>query len=385
MTLRSRTELTPNRGLGHGHAVLAFTLWVLLSLGGPGCGCGGDGQSDAGAGGGGGGGGGGGAGGGAAAGGGTAAGGGLASGGGEAAGGGAAGVDAGPSRAFAIVVTQSPGGSNPNSATWGGVLQYLLPTDGGELQPLPGIDAGLLRDPIAVLFRPATSELFVSNRHGNTAADGIPGSISWFHYASGARDFTLVGTITGNGLNSVHQLAFNPATGELVAASANAAAVSRFLFVDGGFVANGVLTASGLAPRGVHVSPDGRRLSVTSADSRIRQFELDGGAELPSLTLPGAPVLHFFSTLGQTVFVAGLTNNQVYRLDEAPDGTLTFLGSFPAASPIAVVPDPTGLELFTSGHAASDVLERFGLDGGSWVEQRRYPTSFSLGGIELLP
>jgi hypothetical protein len=294
-------------------------------------------------------------------------------------------ADAGPRHASSIVVAESRADGNP--AYWGGVLQYALPTDGGDLTPLGGIDAGMLRDPLALTYRPSTAELFVSNRHGGNAGDGVPGSISRFLYSSSTHDFTPNGTITGNSLNGVCQVTFSPLDGELFAANAGGG-VSRFRFVDGGAVPNGTI-ADGTT-RGVLVSRNGLRLYVTSFSNSIRQFDLsDGGAELAPLLLPGGPVLHFFASFGEMVYVGGYTNGQVYRLHEADDGALTLLDSFPASDPVSVAIGPGGLELYTSGHQFTDVIQGFafdaGVDGGVWVETLHHPTGFSLGGIELLP
>jgi DNA-binding beta-propeller fold protein YncE len=290
--------------------------------------------------------------------------------------------DDGLQRAYAIVVTQSPAGpGNGSQSTWGGVLQFELPRDGGAFQQIAGIDAGLVHDPVALLYRAATRELFVANRHGNNSADGVAGSISVFVYSPATRDFRPSAEIVGNGLSGVHQLALSPMTGELFAANVNSG-ISRFLFVDGGAVPNGTISSGPV--RGVLISADGTRLFHTSASNVIRQFPVDGGAELTPLVLPGSPNLHFFDLHGDTVYVCGLDSQLIYRLADV-DGGLALVDSFPANSPISVRVDLTGQELWASGHRSSDVFERFELDAGQWSLQVEYPTTTSLGGIELLP
>ncbi len=292
--------------------------------------------------------------------------------------GGAVGV----SPAYAIVVTQSPAGpGNGAPSTWGGVLQYELPRDGGQLRQISGIDAGLLHDPVAVVYRAATRELFVANRHGNNSADGVAGSISVFAYSSATRDFTPEPPIVGNWLSGVHQVAFNPVTGELFAANVNSG-ISRFVFVDGGAVANGTISDGPV--RGVLIANDGTHLFHTAASNVIRQFPLDGGPELPPLVIPGNPNLHFFDARGDTIFVCGLDSQRIYRLKER-DGGLELIDSFAASSPVSVRVDLSGDELYVSGHRNSDVLQRFELDAGQWDLRFDYPTTSSLGGIELLP
>lgn len=292
--------------------------------------------------------------------------------------------DAGPAPSFALVVTQSPGGpTNANPSTWGGVLQYALPQIAEPLVPLSGIDAGSLHDPVAVLYLSQRHELLVANRHGNNTADGTPGSISRFIYSSTTRTFAPNGTITGNSLLGVHQLAVSPIDQELFAANVFDG-VSRFVFeADGGVSAHGTIANGPI--RGVLVSKDGQRVSVTTAGAVIRQFAIDGGAELPSLTLPSSPVLHYFARFQDTVYVGGFSNNLVYRLREAADGTLSFVDTFSASEPVAVALDSSGQSLWSVGHRDTDVIERFRLDGGTWERVFTYSTGSSLGGIELLP
>ncbi len=293
------------------------------------------------------------------------------------------GVDAGPRPAFAIIVTQSPPGpDNGSPGTWGGLLTYTINPDGGPLNPLGSIDAGLVHDPVSVLYRDDLGEIFVSNRHGNNAADGTPGSISRFRYNRATRTFTPNGTITGNNLLGVHQIAFSPTTGELFACNVNDG-ISRFLPVDGGYVGNGGL---GIGPtRGVYVSRNGEHLYVTTASNVVRHFMLDGGTELTALSVPSSGALHEIRQYQGVVYIGGLYDNFINRFDELTDGTLVYRDHFAASAPVSVVVDPVGATLFSAGHRTSDVIERFTLDAGNWVPLANDSTGYSLGGIELLP
>jgi hypothetical protein len=148
-------------------------------------------------------------------------------------GGGTARGDAAVAQApLALLVAEAPPGS-PATSAWGGVLQYTLGGDGGALIAVAGIDRTLVADPMGLALRPGSSEVFVGNRHGNNAGDGVAGSISRFVWNASDHSFTPNGTIVGNGLTSVHQVAFHPVTGELFAANhTGAGGISRFL-IDG--------------------------------------------------------------------------------------------------------------------------------------------------------
>jgi formylglycine-generating enzyme required for sulfatase activity len=143
------------------------------------------------------------------------------------------GADAGSAVAatrFDLVVTGTPRGpDNHDPGIWRGVRHYVVAEDGAALVAATGIGAGALHDPYGLAYRASSRELFVGNRHGNVAADGVAGSIQRFVYDSGTHTFTANGEITGNGLDGVHQLAFSPDTGELFAANVGSG-ISRFMF-----------------------------------------------------------------------------------------------------------------------------------------------------------
>ena len=179
---------------------------------------------------------------------------------GAAAGLGGEGGQANERTAFSLFVAQTPPG-NPAKSAWGGILQFTASGDGSPLVSVTGIDKALVADPDSVAFRKESSELFIGNRHGGTAVDGVPGSISRFVYDREHGTLTPNGTISGNSLNDVTQVTFHPQTGELFApnyyVSGSGPAISRFTFdADGSAVPNGTL-GTGTA-HGTLISPDGK-------------------------------------------------------------------------------------------------------------------------------
>ena len=179
--------------------------------------------------------------------------------------------DGGGGVAFIVLVTESPPGpDNGNRASWGGVRAFFVRGTGAVLESTEGIPATSLADPVGLAFRASSSEVFVSNRHGNNSADGVAGSIARFAFDPQTRRLAR-GAITGNGLAGVHQAAFNPVSGELFAANVKGG-ISRFTF-DAAGTAVAADNATGEA-RGVAVSPDGKRLYVSGATPVIRQIRV---------------------------------------------------------------------------------------------------------------
>jgi hypothetical protein len=262
---------------------------------------------------------------------------------------------------FQLWVTVSPPGpQNADPASWGGILRYRFSTAGAPAVVLAEIDRSLVADPCGLVFRTASHELFVGNRHGNTGG----GSISGFTYDAASDSFEPSGTITGNGLNGVHQLALDPVTGELFAANYGGG-VSRFLFdASGTAVPNGVVGGSQWT-RGVAVSLDGQWLYVTGATPVIRRFDLATGSELPNLTVTGATSLHFLRLVGgNALYAADPVTSMVYRLVVAPDGTLSEQTDIPAPSAASETVSPDQMELFATGHLTSHQITRL-----LWNEQ----------------
>jgi DNA-binding beta-propeller fold protein YncE len=297
-------------------------------------------------------------------------------------------TDAGASGArFALFVTQSPPGpQNGDRATWSGVLQFLADGAGAPLVTAPGIDKSLLADPVGLAYRASSREVFVANRHGNNAADGVAGSISRFVYDLATHALTANGTITGNGLSGVHQLAFDPQTGELFAANI-VGGVSRFTFDAGGAAVPNGMIADGTT-RGVAVSPDGKNLYVTTASNVVRHFALAGGAESTPFNVPAPGGLHFcrFHPRTGDLYVAALENQLIYHFTLTAAGDLVLGPNIAASSPGSVAFSPDGAEMLTSGHRNSDVIERFARGSDTWTPTaNNLNAASSLGDLIVVP
>lgn len=280
--------------------------------------------------------------------------------------------------AFLLFVTESPPGpDNQNPTVWRGVQRYGLTGSGAEMVAGANIDKDAVADPAGLAYSETLSEIFVGNRHGNVSADGTAGSISRFQYDKGTQTLTPNGTITGNGLNAVHQLVFHPTTGDLFAANYKGG-VSRFTFGSGGEAIPDGTLSDGVS-LGVAVSPDGSKLYVTTSSNLIRQFNLLNDTELPSVTLPTTANLHYLEVHDGELYAAALFDNKIYRFTIESD-TLTLRDNFVASSPVGIAFSPDGLEMFVSGHLSSDLINRFAYDSvqDSWTSSGSISTTVSL-------
>jgi len=305
-----------------------------------------------------------------------------------------AGVDgAGGGSPFVLLVTETPPGPYITRDLWSGVLAFTVAADEAPLVPVAGIDKSLLADPACLAFRAASSEVFIGNRHGVNAADGVPGSISRFIYDRVTGTLTANGTIIGNSLSAVDQIAFNPLTGEMFVADFNyptsGPSISRFNFdAAGNAIANGTLGNGETG--GVAVAPDGMRLYATSGgqtSSIIRQFDLsNGGAALADVTIADAPRLFNMAVRKGLLYVAAVDVNKVYRLTIGASDDLTLKDSIAADGAIAVAFSPDGNEMFTAAHLTSEFIDRFSLNAAddAWTSTTKVMTTSSLGGILVL-
>ena len=292
--------------------------------------------------------------------------------------------DAGVHPGGAMLVTESPAGNAPIS-TWGGVLAYRIDATGAAATPITGIDKAAVRDPVSVLYRASTQEVLVSNRHGNTSADGVAGSISRFRYDPATQAFTANGTIVGPTLIAPHQAAIDPISGELFVATKDNG-IARFTF-NGDTPVEGTPIAIG-ATRGVAVAPDGQRLYVTTAGSAIRQFALPAGTELAPLTLPVAANLHFIAVHAGRLYLAGLDVAKIYRYRIESDDALTELAAIDTVpNPAALAISEDGMEMFVPGHRTTTQIARltYQPQTDSWSSTTEISVAGSLGGIAMLP
>ena len=283
---------------------------------------------------------------------------------------------------FELWVTQSPPG-NADPATWGGIIRYRLEQTGAAATGIAGIDRSEVSDPAGLVFRETSGELLIGNRHGNTGG----GSISRFFYDNAADSFTANGTIAGNGLYGVHQLALNPVTGELFATNYGGG-ISRFVFDGAGnAIANGTIGGSQWT-RGVAVSPDGKRLYATSATPVIRQFDLETGMELGSVSVTGSVMLHYIRLRNNNeLYVADPFTSKVYQLAINGDNELNNQVDIDAPSAVSVAFSPDGQEMFATGHLTSHQITRLRLDPDTQLWQPNgtiYPNA-ALGDIWVMP
>jgi len=283
-------------------------------------------------------------------------------------------ADAALSRAFFVMVAQTPPFNVP-VADWKGVTRFDLNDNGAPAVEGAGIDKSGVADPAGLAFRVESAELFVGNRHGNTAADGVAGSVSRFLYDAKTKTFAANGKIVGNGLSGVHQITFNPVNGELFATNLGGG-ISRFTFDSkGAAIANGTIGTSSM--RGVAVAPDGKRLYATTAGNTIEQFDLATGAALPTVTLTGGSLgLHFMAVVKSALYVPAVYAGVVYRFTIGASDDLTEKDTTTAAAPIAVAFSPDGNEMFVAGHLSANVIDRFGYDATAdkWIATTKIET-----------
>ncbi|MCO5297825.1 MAG: lactonase family protein [Fimbriimonadaceae bacterium] len=279
---------------------------------------------------------------------------------------------------FQLLATVTPSGS-VGPSEWRGVNRWQLPGNGGAFDPIGGLAASDLADPSSVAFRSA-SELLVGNRHGNAAAS----SISRFDYDAGTDSFSLTGTITGNGLFGVHQLAFGN-SGELFAANLNNG-ISRFTFDGAGnAVANGSILP-GTSTRGVAVSADGQWLYGTRATSVGFSYNLATNTLGPDWTVPGSSVLHYLERAPNgDLYVSDIGADAVFKLEFDASGNLASTTNVASVSrAVSLTFSPDGQEMFVAGHETG-IISRFTDSGGTWTAGGTFDTGGPLGGLAVNP
>ncbi|TWT46174.1 hypothetical protein RAS1_26220 [Phycisphaerae bacterium RAS1] len=277
---------------------------------------------------------------------------------------------------YRLLITGSPPGpDNTNPATWLGVKQFEM--NAGILSNLPEIPREQVSDPAGLAFN-AAGQLFVGNRHGNN----MPSSVSRFDYDAGTATYSAGGTISGNSLLGVHEVTFNPVSGELFAANVNGP-ISRFTFDGGGnAVANGTLGGGSL--RGLAVSADGMRLYASGASNSIQTFDLTTGMLVNTFAVPGASGLHNMSMgPGGDLYVSDINADGVFRLGFDGNGLPvfdSFIGGVDDALDVGFSPDES--EMLVTGHR-SHILARFTYDAmnDAWVSAGQTDLGIPLGAI----
>lgn len=277
---------------------------------------------------------------------------------------------------FQLIVTKTPPG-NADPSNWQSVLRWSINGTGGTATPISDIPKTQVADPASPAFR-SENELFIANRHGN----GGTGSISRFEIDEMGNAVPTT-TITGNGLSNVHQICFNPITGELFAANLTSG-ISRFLFdYDGVAIPHGNHSVGAL--RGIGVSRDGGNLYVTRASNEIARYRLNADGtitQLASLFPPGASGLHFIKfRFDGEMYAADILSNKVYRYRFNALNEPTYVGFVSSPSPIDAAFSPDGQEMYLSSHFDGGV-RRYIYNSGSdsWAETATLTTP-SLGGL----
>ena len=313
--------------------------------------------------------------------------------GGDATDGGADTVDA-AAGGFMVLVAEAPPGPFIAQSLWQGVLAYTIAAPGAPMVAATGIDKSLVADPAALAFRAKSNELLVGNRHGVNAPDGVPGDIARFVYDRAAGTFTPHGTITGNGLRAVDSILYVPETDEIFVANFpypdSAPSISRFSFdAAGNAVPKGTIGAG--TAGGVAISPDGKRLYVTTggvASNAIRQFDLsNNAAALPDFMVTGPPRLFNMAVHNGLLYVAAVDASKIYRLTIGATDDLTLKDSIAADGAVSLAFSPDGTEMFTAAHLTSEFIDRFSHNAAddTWTSAAKVMTPSSLGSILVLP
>jgi WD40 repeat protein len=285
-----------------------------------------------------------------------------------------------------VVTVSPPGPANNDPATWGGIVAYEIASDNGTATQITGIDRALLADPVTVIYRASSQEIFVGERHGNNSADGVAGSIARFAYSPTSRAFTPSGRITAANITSgVHDMVLHPTTGELFACNVSTG-ISRFTFSGNTATPNGMLGDG--ACRGVSISPNGSTLFMSTAGNVIRRFDLSNGTELSPTTATGAPGLHFMAQRQGQLYVAAIDAAKIYRFQINANNTLSELAPIETiTNPSAVTFSESSQEMFVAGHRTTPVVGRYRFDlaNDTWIPTEELALGASTGGLVMLP
>ncbi len=264
---------------------------------------------------------------------------------------------------FQIVTTVAPPGTIPQSQ-WKDVIRFSLSGSGSAPVAMSNIPNGQVKDPTGVAFRTPT-DLFIGNRAGNGL---LPGSISRFSLTNGGADAAYLGEFSQTGLIGVQEIAFNPVTRELFAATV-ADGIWRWTFDTNGQASPNGSFARTRPWRGVCIEPSGTFLYASAATGTVFRFRLNSDGtttELPSQAIAGASGLRYFAlgpVLGE-IYVADYVQNKVFRLRSNADGSLALLGSVNSTNAFDCAFSPDGLEMFVSRHNVGGI-ERFSYNAGT--------------------
>jgi len=291
-----------------------------------------------------------------------------------------------PSTTFFLLASQQP--TMPTNPTdWKGVLRFDIakPFDPAVRKSGGGqdIDKSLVSDPSGIFFAKKTVQVWVGNRYGDTAQ----GSVVRFDYHQNTETFSLTmkPPISGNNANAIHQIALNPNEDRLFTAT-NSSALPTFKWVNGDWVPDVTLCEGGSWTRGVVVSPDGKRLYVTTAHSEIRQFDLSNNdVELakiyPKDGNQSATNLHYMTIhcadaqCSAPVLYVGDAGNPsvsgtggIWRFKIENNNDLTFVDrTDPGSGTFSVALSPDGDEMFAGSSYNGKQIKRYKNNNGTWT------------------
>ena len=278
---------------------------------------------------------------------------------------------------FELLVTESPSGTNSNTANWLGIERFSFTNTGSAATALAGIPASAVSDPVGLCF--SNGELFVGNRHGNSN----PSSVSRFLYNASTDSFTANGTITGNGLFGAHGTNMRPTTNDLYVANVNTG-ISIFTVSPSSASANG--TIFGGAIRDVLFSANGSNLYATQGVSgTIMRHDFSTNSDT-NYSISGASGLHFGAWRGSHLFVSDISAGEVFDIGFDANGAITSslgIAAVTAAGSVAFSPD--NQEMFVSSHTGN-FIKRFLFNSTTqnWDFQSQLNTATNIGDLQIV-
>lgn len=267
---------------------------------------------------------------------------------------------------FRLFAAESFSGSlGNNTAQYGGVQAYDFASTGGAATLGTGIAASQLHDAIGVVVR--GSDLYVSNRYGNTTGQG---SIQKFGITpTGFTGGAEILTASNPSFQGFHGFSFDP-TGNIWVSTVNS----------GSRLYNGATDIGGtpsLAVRDTWVSPDGKRL-FESQNNGIRVTNLTTNAS-SFFSLDGN-FTHQMTFQGGALYATTYANvGSVYKidLDANFDPTAKSLLLTPQQA-LGIAFSPDGGEMFVSGHQSNNI-SRYLWNGSTWAANGTISTGTNMG------
>lgn len=277
---------------------------------------------------------------------------------------------------FHLLVTESIAG-NASPSQWGGIRRYNFTATGSAAVQGTGIAASQLSDPAGLAFG-ANGELYVGNRHGNSAAS----SISRFTYDWNNDTYSANGVVTGNSLFGVHGIGLS-ATGDLFATNVNGP-ISRFS-QSGNTISPAGTFGSGPS-RDAFVSQDNQWVYVTQGvTGSLLKYNRATGAFVSSVNIAGASGLHNGAWRGNDLYVAGFGSGTIHRISFDVNGDVAssqVVVNSPSGISLAFSPDQQ--EMFVAGHT-NGLISRYLNTNGSWVANGSIQTGVNMGDIQVVP